>query len=97
MTQIMEKMIPTRRPSSTLIRAVAATVTSHTMASFRLERHFDGMSLNFRRAPRRLTMMMQARTHFWRLWKKGAKKRRMKRTTRALIKLDTWRRRRTSS
>lgn len=64
MTQIMEKTIPTRRPSSTLIRAVAAMVTSHTTASFRLERHFDGMSLNFRSAPRRLTMMMQARTHF---------------------------------
>lgn len=85
----MENTIPTRRPSSTLIRAVAAMATSHTMASLQLERHFDGMSLNLRRAPRRLTMMIQARTHFCRLWKKGAKKRRMKRTTRALIKLDT--------
>lgn len=64
MTQIMEKTIPTRRPSSTLIRAVAAMATSHTMASLRLERHFAGTSLNFRRAPRRLTMMIQARTHF---------------------------------
>lgn len=64
MTQIMENTIPTRRPSSTLIRAVAAMVTSHTMASLRLARHFAGTSLNFRRAPRRLTMMIQARTHF---------------------------------
>lgn len=64
--QNMEKNIPTTRPSSTLIRAVADMVTSHTVASVRLARHLAGTSLNFLSAPRRLTMMMQARTHFWR-------------------------------
>lgn len=89
MMHIMEKTIPTKRPSSTLIRAVADMATSQTMASFRLARHLAGISLNFLSAPRRLTMMIQARTHFWRAWKKGAKKRRTRRTTRALIRLDT--------
>lgn len=39
MMQIMEKTTPTRRPSSTLIRAVADMVTSHTTASALLARH----------------------------------------------------------
>jgi len=80
MMQIMEKTMPMSRPSSTLISAVADIVTIQTMASFRLARHLPGTSLNFRNAPRRLTMMMQARTHFWSAWKKGAKKRRTRRT-----------------
>lgn len=93
MTQHIEKITPTSNPSSTLIRAVADMATSQTMASIRLARHFAGTSLNFLRAPRRLTMMMQARTHFWSAWKYGAKKRSTRRTTRALIRLDTWKRR----
>lgn len=35
-------------------------------------------------------MMMQARTHFWSEENKGAKKRRTRRTTRALMRLDNW-------
>lgn len=35
-------------------------------------------------------MMIQASTHFWSAWKNGAKKSRTSRTTRALIRLDTW-------
>lgn len=83
-------MIPTSKPNSTLIRAVANMVINQTMASFLLARHLAGTSLNFLSAPLRLTMMMQARTHFCRAWKKGAKKSRTRRTTRALIKLETW-------
>ena len=66
MTQTMEKTTPTTRPISTLMSTVAAMATSQTTASALLTRHLAGTSRNFRSAPRRLTMMMQARTHFWR-------------------------------
>ncbi|KAG7234877.1 hypothetical protein INR49_003687 [Caranx melampygus] len=57
---------PTRRPSSVLTRDEVSMVISQIEASTRFARHMRGMSVNFRRAPRRLTTMMTASTHLGR-------------------------------